>query len=99
MTIIDLKDIDEVFDNIKKAYETKPEEWKQMIVTQLTSNDGIDEFRNLAKIKALILNFVEENNIYHEEAIYQNDRVIENSYDFVANLVKLVGYKKDDDNE
>jgi hypothetical protein len=97
MTKINIKDLDTVFDSMKVLNRTKPDEWRKQIVSQLTNNDGIDEFRDLAKMKAIIQNFVEEHGIWVEETIYQTDRVIINAYDFIRDLVEIVGYKKDDD--
>lgn len=92
MTIINIKELDTVFDTIKLVNKEKPDEWKKQIVSQLTTNDGIDEFRNLAKIKAIIQNFIEENRISCAETIYQTDRVIENAYEFIESLTEIVGY-------
>lgn len=97
--MIDLKDIDSVFDTMKTLNKENPGEWKKTIAEQLESNDGIDEFRNLAKMKAIIQNFVEKHNITCAETIYQVDNVIVDAYDFIQELVELVGYKEREDDE
>lgn len=99
MTLINLKDIDDVFDTIKRVNENAPAEWRKQILDQLTVNDGIDELRKLAKVKAVIQNFVNEHHISHEEVIYQTDRVIINAYEFIHELVELIGYKETDDDD
>lgn len=96
MSVINLREIDEAFDKIKDLNKVDPDAWRQTILEQLTKNNGIDELRNLAKIKAIILNFVDDNNIYAPETISQTDRVIVNAYEFIEDLVNIVGYKKDD---
>jgi|SRR5215217_718275 len=100
MTIIDINELDKVFDTMKFVHKNDPSAWRKQIVEQLTTNDGIDEFRNLAKMKAIIQNFVEEQDIICAETIYQTDRVIENAYELIEKLVELVGYKElEDDDE
>jgi len=37
--------------------------------------------------------FIQEQRIYGEETVYQSDRVIENAYDFIADLCRIVGYR------
>lgn len=99
MTKIDIKQLDQVFDTMKELHKTDPEVWRRQIVEQLTNNDGIEEFRQLAKMKAVIHNFIEEQDIHCAETIYQMDNVIENAYEFIQELVELVGYKKDEDDD
>lgn len=94
--IIDLKQIDEIFDTMKVVHKNDPTVWRKQIVDQLTTNDGIDEFRKLAKLKALVQNFVEKQEIYCAETISQTDRVIENAYEFIIDLVEIVGYKEEE---
>lgn len=43
----------------------------------------------------LIRAFVAKHEITCEETIFQTDRVIEDAYSFIANLVMLVGFHKD----
>lgn len=97
--MIDLKDIDKVFDTIKEVNKNAPEEWRKQITIQLTNNNGIDELRDLAKIKAIIQNFIEEQEISCAETIYQTDRVIVNAYEFIESLVEIVGYKEYEDDD
>ena|SRR6218665_2285409 len=99
MTQIDLKEIDNVFDTILLVNEKRPTEWRTQILNQLTANDGIEELRKLAKIKATIQNFVDKYDISCAETIYQTDRVIENAYEFIHELVELTGYKETDDDD
>lgn len=97
--MIDLKDIDKVFDTIKEVNKNAPEEWRKQITIQLTNNNGIDELRDLAKIKAIIQNFIEAQEISCAETIYQTDRVIINAYEFIESLVEIVGYKEYEDDD
>lgn len=99
MSLINIEEIDRIFDTMKVVNEKKPEIWRDQIVEQLSSNNGIDEFRDLAKLKAIIQNFVEKQEISCVETIYQTDRVIENAYELIENLVEIVGYKEYDDDE
>jgi hypothetical protein len=39
--------------------------------------------------------FVDDNKITCEECISQTDRVIENAYEFIANICDIVGYYED----
>jgi hypothetical protein len=41
--------------------------------------------------------FIKTNQISCPESIYQCDHVIENAHDFIAEICKIVGYHKDDD--
>ena len=43
--------------------------------------------------------FVDEQNIYCSESIYQTDRVMENAYDLIEKLCDIVGYKQDPSDE
>lgn len=99
MSLINIEEIDRIFDTMKTVNEKSPEVWRDQIVEQLSSNNGIDEFRNLAKLKAIIQNFVEKQEISCVETIYQTDRVIENAYELIENLVEIVGYKEYDDDD
>lgn len=42
----------------------------------------------------IIRKFVDDNDIYCNETIYQTDRVIESGYDFISELCHLVGFKE-----
>lgn len=97
MQKINLEDIDKVFDTIKVVNKKKPSEWQNSIIEQFRKDSGIEEFRQMAKLKAIVQNFVIAQNIYCAETIYQTDRVIENAYEFIEDLVEIVGYLPDDD--
>ena len=56
-----------------------------------------DYLQKCDKLYELVKQFINKNNIYDELDVYQNDRVIANSYDFVADLCNVVGYKKLED--
>jgi CO dehydrogenase/acetyl-CoA synthase epsilon subunit len=43
--------------------------------------------------------FIEEQNIFCAETIYQSDRVIENAYEFIEDVCNIVGYVEDEDEE
>ena len=43
--------------------------------------------------------FVEEQNIFCAETIYQSDRVIENAYEFIEDICDIVGYNDDGEDE
>lgn len=55
--------------------------------------------KEMAALWALCMEFVEQQRISCPEAIYQTDRVIENAYDFVADVCERVGYFKEEDEE
>lgn len=44
------------------------------------------------ELLALCKRFIEENTISCAETIYQTDRVIENSYEFIHDICEVVGY-------
>lgn len=41
--------------------------------------------------------FINKQNIHCAETIYQTDRVIENAYEFIDGVCKIVGFKKDEE--
>ena len=47
----------------------------------------------LLKLWKVCRTFVDRQNIECGEAIYQTDRVIENAYEFIERICKVVGYK------
>jgi hypothetical protein len=55
--------------------------------------------KNLDKIYDIIVQFRDEHYITCEETIYQSDEVIENAYDFICDLMNIVGYNKIKDDE
>lgn len=94
---IDLKEVDKAFDAMLFINKERPKEWEKSILSSLKTSDGINELRNMAKLRAIVVNFVEDQNIFCAETIYQTDRVIQNAYEFIQELVEVVGYKKDED--
>lgn len=55
----------------------------------MTSEDKIAKALQLYDI---VEQFINDNKIWDGECVYQSDRVIENSYDFVHQLCSIVGY-------
>lgn len=55
--------------------------------------------KEMAALWQHCVNFIEKQNIYCRETVYQTDRVIENSYEFVADICEIVGYVDHDDEE
>ena len=51
------------------------------------------------KLYDIVEQFIEDQRIWGEECVYQTDRVIENAYDFIAELCDIVGYKPLDDED
>jgi hypothetical protein len=94
---VNIKDIDKAFDAMVLSNKEKPEEWKAIVLNSMTNEEGIEEFRNMAKLRAIVMNFVDKQDIWCAETIYQTDRVISNAYEFIQELVEIVGYKEDED--
>lgn len=46
---------------------------------------------------ALCMDFIRDQRITCAEAVYQSDQVIENAYDFIDKVAKLVGYHEEED--
>jgi hypothetical protein len=46
------------------------------------------------KLYQIVADFIDEQNIWGDECVYQCDRVIENAYVFIAQLCDVVGYKE-----
>jgi hypothetical protein len=46
----------------------------------------------MARLWELCANFIEQNRILCVEFVYDSDRVVENSYDFIASICNEVGY-------
>ena len=44
------------------------------------------------KLKELVHNFIRDNKISCPETIYQQDKVIENAYEFIEALCEVYGY-------
>lgn len=51
------------------------------------------------KVLQIVEKFVADQRISCVEAIHQTDRVIENAYQFIEDLVDVAGYHETDDNE
>jgi hypothetical protein len=56
-----------------------------------------DYLQKCDKLYELTKKFIDEQNIWGDECVYQADRVIENSYEFIAALCGVVGYKELED--
>lgn len=50
-----------------------------------------------SKISREVEEFIDVNDIYCHETIYQSDNVIQNAYEFIERLCDIVGYKKDEE--
>jgi len=46
------------------------------------------------QLYAICKEFIDTNNIACAETIYQTDRVIENTYEFIERICEIVGYKE-----
>lgn len=51
------------------------------------------------RLHKLVEGFIERNEIYSPETIYQMDHVIEDAYGFIEQLCDVVGYKGFEDDE
>lgn len=51
------------------------------------------------RLHKLVEGFIERNEIYSPETIYQMDHVIEDAYGFIEQLCDVVGYKEFEDDE
>ena len=51
------------------------------------------------KLYEIVKDFIDKHNIWGDECVYQSDRVIENSYAFIAQLCTVVGYKELDEED
>lgn len=75
---------------------------KKVVVTEHkgSSKKNVDIVQ-LLKLEAEVKRFVTEHRISCAEAICQNDDVIVDAYEFIENLVEIVGYfeEGDDDGE
>jgi hypothetical protein len=58
-----------------------------------------DYLQKCDKLYQLVEKFIEDQRIICEESIYQTDRVIENAYEFIADLCNVVGYKDIEDED
>jgi glutaminase len=48
--------------------------------------------KDMARLWELCANFIEQNRIWSDEFVYVSDRVVENSYAFIASICNEVGY-------
>lgn len=57
--------------------------------------------KEMRQIVDIIQKFIDDQNIWGVECVYQTDRVIENAYSLIAQLCDIVGYKEleDEDND
>lgn len=53
----------------------------------------------IQKVFEVVYKFINDNNIYCAETIYQTDRIIENAYELIHELCEIVGYKEYQDDE
>jgi hypothetical protein len=53
-----------------------------------------DKTEKALKLYDIVEQFIEDQDIWGEESVYQCDRVIENAYDFIAQLCDIVGYRE-----
>lgn len=54
--------------------------------------DREPSIKDMVRLWQLCAAFIEENNIYCKETVYQTDRVIENAYSFIGSICDEVGY-------
>lgn len=59
--------------------------YKHELVSFTLVNQNIEQ-----ELKEEVLKFMKEQEVTCEESVYQTDRVIENAYDFIANLYNIV---------
>lgn len=64
----------------------------------VTNGDLTDHFKG-QKLLEIVRAFVAKHDITCEETIFQTDRVIENAYDFMADLVKVAGFAPSEDDD
>ena len=56
-----------------------------------------DYLQRCDKLYEIVKDFIDEQNIWGDECVYQNDRIIENVYPFITQLCRVVGYKELED--
>ncbi len=52
-----------------------------------------------AELFDLCREFIKENKIDCSETIYQTDRIVENSLEFIESICELIGYHEEDEDE
>lgn len=63
---------------------------------------GYRDIQEGAQLRKLVRHFVQKQEITGPECVYQSDRVIENAYELIEKLCKVVGYYQlppEDENE
>jgi hypothetical protein len=58
-----------------------------------------DYLQKCDKLYQIVADFIDEQNIWGDECVYQSDRVIQNAYVFIAQLCDVVGYKELEDED
>jgi hypothetical protein len=58
-----------------------------------------DYLQKCDKLYQIVSAFIDEQNIWGDECVYQCDRVIVNAYPFIAHLCDVVGYKELEDED
>jgi hypothetical protein len=53
----------------------------------------------LRKLENIVVEFIEKQEISCPECVSQSDRVIENAYDFIAELCNVAGYYDDGEDD
>lgn len=70
---------------------------KKAVTKKVGSSKKNVDIVPLLELEAEVKRFVKEHRISCPEAICQNDNVIIDAYEFIENLVEIVGYFEDDD--
>lgn len=91
--------VDFSFNIMMDIQKRLPDQWKKMVTEFLSTNDGLEEFKSLTRLRAIVVDFVNKHDITCAETIYQMDDVIIDAYDFIHELVEEVGYKESDEEE
>ncbi len=58
-----------------------------------------DYLQKCDKLYQIVEKFIDSNDIYCAETIFQTDRVIEGAYDFIYELCNVMGYKDVEDED
>ena len=76
-----------------------PKKAKKAVTKKVGSSKKNVDIVPLLKLEAEVKRFVKEHRISCPEAICQNDDVIVDAYEFIENLVEIVGYFEDGDDD
>lgn len=57
-------------------------------------NKIINKIEQNNKLRTIVEEFITKQNIHCAEVVWQSDRVVENSYEFIQKLCDIVGYVK-----